>query len=86
MPTNQVVTSLAFTQADYKEKRLGSFLAEELAIIPSSWVAPSGTLGTYRKNQLSEAATEFISWDSMSPEARRLAKALYRFLQAHNEL
>lgn len=85
MPANQVVASATFAQADYKEERLGSFLEKELGI-SSSWVAPSGTLETYRKNQLSEVATDVIRWDTMSSEAKKLARALYQFLRLHNEV
>ena len=86
MPESSAVDSLTFAQADYKERRLGEYLGKELNIIPSSWVAESGTLVTYRKNRLGEVATKVISWDSMSPEAKRLTKSLYVFLRTHNEI
>ncbi len=86
MSDSSAVDLLTFAQADYKEQRLGEYLEKELGIIPPTWVADSGTLKTYRKNQLSEVAAEVISWDLMSPEAKRLAKSLYKFLRTHNEI
>lgn len=81
------ITLGTFTQANYRNVRIGEFLEQTLPNdFPASWVADSGTLTTSRKNRLCELAVEHITWDSMSKDAKALAKALYEFIFKHNDI
>lgn len=81
----ETIGQVTLTQKDYKDVRIGKFLSYTFPNdCPKNWVADSGTLETNQKNRLCELAVKDISWDSMSKEAKALAKLLHEFLVTHN--
>ncbi len=79
--------AVSFTQADYKNTRLGSFLFEKYPdYCPDGWIADSGTLISGKKTRLCESVIPHIKWDTMSKEAKNLTKSLYEFIRKHNDI
>lgn len=83
----KVVAPFNFKQSDYKDVGIGKFLQEKYpSDCPENLAAESGTLTTYRKNMLCELAVQHISWNTMSKEAKALAKELHAFIAKHNNI
>jgi hypothetical protein len=78
---------VGFAQEDYQDVRIGTFLKRKFSRnFRKNWAAKSGTLETERKNRLCELAVRHISWQTMSDEAKTLARSLYEFLAKHNQI
>lgn len=73
----------------YAEKGLGAYLSAQLKkqgiTVPEGFKAQSGTLGTYYKNKLADAAIDHITWEAMSEPARQVARQVHEFIASNNQ-
>lgn len=68
--------------SEYKGEYLGTYLKGKLGEenFAKSDIAESGTIGSAKKLKLAEAACKEIKWETMTDEARSLAKKIYDFI------
>ena len=81
---NRTFDPAQLAQADYRTKYLGTYLQTQYGSFPTSFLAPSGTIGSSYKRKLAEAIAPNLKWDEMSRTAQDFTKILYEFIKDHN--
>lgn len=85
--TEEDVAKANIQFSDYCKKRIGSYLKETFDdLCPDALKADSGTLSAYYKDKLASLVCPNVTWESMSEDARNLAKTLYGFIYTHNQV
>jgi hypothetical protein len=85
--TEEDVARAKIQFSDYRNEHLGHYLKEKLGdSCPDALEAASGTLSAYYKDKLASLVCPHVSWETMSKDSRKLAKALYEFIHKHNQI
>jgi hypothetical protein len=85
--TKEAVAKAKIQFSDYRGKHIGLYLKETFGdLCPDALKAASGTLSSYYKDKLASVVCPNVTWENMSEDARRLAKALYGFIYKHNQV
>ncbi|MBD2716727.1 AAA family ATPase [Microvirga sp. STR05] len=82
----QTFDSANLKQNAYTNSYIGTYLRNKFPLLPDSFAPAkgSGTIGSGVKRKFAEEAIKHITWDSMSPAARKITEEIHSFTLAHN--